>query len=247
MRNIRLTIEYDGTNYCGWQVQKHSQKKSIQETIEKALRKILQEKIRIIGSGRTDAGVHARAQVANFKTKSDTALDKLQKGLNALLPGDIAVAKIEEVPPDFHSRFAAKSKVYRYSIINRSYRPALLRGRVYFYPYPLDVKLIQQESRILLGRHNFKSFQAADKKETNSVRTIKKLQVKKDNDLISIDIEADSFLYNMVRNIIGTLLEIGRGKLPRGSLGKILAAGDRRLAGPTVPSRGLCLLEVKYK
>ena len=247
MRNIRLTIEYDGTNYCGWQVQKRSQKKSIQGTIEKALQKILQEKIRIIGSGRTDAGVHAQAQVANFKTNSDTALDKLQKGLNALLPDDIAVTKIKEVHPDFHSRFAAKSKVYRYSILNRPYRSALLRGKVYFCPYPLDVRLMQEESRILLGKHNFKAFQAADKKAANSVRTIKKLQVKRDNDLIYIDIEADSFLYNMARNIIGTLLEIGRGKLPKGSLGRILVARDRRLAGPTVPSKGLCLLEVKYK
>lgn len=244
MRNLKLEIEYDGTNYCGWQTQKGHQ--SIQETIEKVISKILQEKIRLIASGRTDAGVHAQAQIANFKTNSAIALNKLQRALNGLLPQDLAIAGIEEEAIDFHSRFAAKSKLYRYSILNRAYPSALLRNRVYFYPYPLDIRAMRRDARALLGRHNFSSFQASGKLERCPIKTVKLIKITKDKDTIYIDIEADGFLYNMVRNIIGTILEIGRGKLPEGSLEKILKACDRRLAGPTAPSQGLCLMKINY-
>lgn len=253
MRNIKLTIEYDGTNYAGWQIQNRipssvfrSPSKTIQEAIEKTLQRILQKKIKVIGSGRTDAGVHALGQVANFKINSNIALEKLQRGLNAVLPADIVVTKIEETDEDFHSRFSAKSKVYRYIIFNRTKRPVFLRDTVYFYAYPLNIRLMQREARVLLGRHNFKSFQATAKKEKNTVRTIKDLKIRHRGNFIYIDIEADGFLYNMVRNIVGTLIETGRGKLAAGSLKKILLAKNRKLAGPTAPSRGLCLLEVKY-
>lgn len=252
MRNIKLTLEYDGKNYAGWQRQRLKVKRqkakirTIQETIEKTLEKILQKKIKLIGSGRTDAGVSAIAQVANFKTDSSISLDKLQKGLNALLPRDIVITNIEKAREDFHSRFNAKSKVYRYTILNRSYSSALLKDEVYFYPYPLNVRLMQRESKDLLGRHNFKAFQSSDKKERNPIRTIKKLNIIQDNDLIYIEIEADGFLYNMVRNIVGTLIEIGRNRFPKGALKKILLSRDRKLAGPTVPACGLCLLKVKY-
>ncbi len=244
MRNLKLEIEYDGTNYCGWQTQRKTN--SIQEIIEKALRKILQEKIRLIASGRTDAGVHARAQIANFKTKSPISLTKLQRALNGLLPQDIAISAIVEEKPDFHSRFSAKSKAYRYTILNRSYPSAFLRNTVYLYPYTLDIKLMQKEASALLGMHNFSSFRASSKMERDSARTIKSIKITKDKYRIYIDVEADGFLYNMVRNIVGTLLEIGRGKLAKGSLGKILSAKDRRLAGPTAPAKGLCLIKVKY-
>jgi len=254
MRNIKLTIEYDGTNYAGWQVQARVQKtehrvqkKTIQETIEKTLRKILQKRIKIIGSGRTDAGVHAQAQVANFKTASKITLEKLKRALNGNLPEDIKIIKIEEVTLDFHSRFYAKSKLYRYTILNRTHPSAFLRNTTYFYPHPLDSKLMQEEARPLLGRHNFSAFQACGSSVKDSVRTIKKVQIKKEGDLIYVDIEADGFLYNMVRNIVGTLIEIGRGKLPEGSAKKILLARNRKFAGPTLPAKGLCLLEVKYK
>jgi tRNA pseudouridine38-40 synthase len=246
MRNLKLKIEYDGTNYCGWQVQKGHQLKSIQEVIEKTLQRILQEKIKLIASGRTDAGVHALGQVANFKTNSKIALEKLQRALNGLLPQDIAIKSIEEAPLDFHSRFSAKSKVYRYSVLNRDYPSALLRNRVYYFPYPLNLGLMRKEAKALLGRHNFKSFQASDKKEREAVRSIKSIKIKKDKDLLHLEIEADGFLYNMVRNIVGTLLEIGRGKFPPASAARILKAKDRRLAGPTLPACGLCLLKVKY-
>ena len=265
-RNLKLTVEYDGTNYCGWQIQNRRVSKSIQETIEKTLSKILQEKIRLIASGRTDAGVHAQAQVANFKTKSNISSEKLQKALNGLLPSDISISKTDEAAPDFHSRFAAKSKVYHYSILNRKFPSALLRNRVYFYPYPLALKLMHQEARCLLGRHDFKAFCASGGSSKDTIRTIKKITIRKTNyglwampacrqgrdyglnngPLIVIDIEADGFLYNMARNIVGTLMEIGRGRFPKGSLKKILNSKDRKLAGPTVPACGLCLLKVKY-
>ena len=177
-RNLKLEIEYDGSNYCGWQVQK-SHRKSIQETIEKALRKILQEKIRLVASGRTDAGVHAKAQVANFLTNSDIALKKLQKALNGILPEDIAITKLEEVSVDFHSRFNAKSKVYRYTILNRAYPSALLRNIAYFYSYPLNVPLMHQEAKWLLGKHDFKAFCASGSSAKNTVRTIKNITIKK--------------------------------------------------------------------
>ncbi len=245
MRNIKLTIEYDGTGYAGWQLQakKH---KTIQGTLEKALWKILRRKIRIAGSGRTDAGVHARAQVANFKTNSGIAVEKLRLALNAVLPDDIAVIKAEDAAPDFHSRFSAKSKVYRYTVLNRKFRPAILRDTVYFVHYPLNVGLMRKEAKALLGRHNFKSFQAADKLERSSVRTIKSLKIARNGDSINIEIEADGFVYNMVRNIVGTLIDIGRGKFPKGSMRKILSAKDRKFAGQTVPAKGLCLLKIRY-
>jgi tRNA pseudouridine38-40 synthase len=266
-RNLKLEIEYDGTNYCGWQVQRSHhvtksqshQLKSIQEIIEKILQKILQEKIRLIASGRTDAGVHALAQVANFKTHSDIAPEKLQKALNGLLPDDISISKIQEVVQDFHSRFRAKSKIYRYTILNRVHPSALLRNMVYFYPYPLDVNLMRKEARCLIGKHDFKAFCASGSDAKDTARTIKRITIKKltyhlspityrlrEPSLIVIEIEADGFLYNMVRNIVGTLIEIGRGRFPEGCLKRILQSRNRKLAGPIVPAKGLCLLEVKY-
>lgn len=259
MRNIKLTIEYDGTNYCGWQVQNSCHKKAIQEVVEVTLQKILQEKIRLIASGRTDAGVHALAQVANFKTNSRIAPEKLQLALNGLLPEDIAIAKIEEVGQDFHSRFCAKSKIYRYTILNRAYPSVFLRNRAYYCTYSLAIKLMQQEAKVMLGRHDFKSFCASGSSAKDTVRTIKRISIKritsslqllalssKEASLMTIEIEADGFLYNMVRNIVGTLIEIGRGKFPKGSLRKILLAKDRSHAGPTASACGLCLVAVKY-
>jgi len=259
MRNLKLEIEYDGTNYCGWQIQKSHKvtclsgrqtksqgHRSIQGVIEKNLHKILQEKVRLVVSGRTDAGVHAKAQVANFKTKSSQSLDKLQRALNGLLPDDIVVTRIEEKDLDFHSRFDARSKVYRYTILNSNYPSALSRNTLFFYPYPLDIKIMQKEARALLGRHNFSSFQASKAGARSAVRSIKKIKIARINDLIYIDIEANGFLYNMARNIVGTLIEVGRGKLPLGSLKRIVAQRNRKFAGPTAPARGLSLVQVKY-
>ena len=251
--NLKLQIEYDGTRYYGWQVQnnkssspRYSHHRTIQYILEQVLKKILQEDVRLIVAGRTDAGVHALAQAANFKSRSKMPLGRLRWAINCLLPEDIKVTRIGRVPLDFNSRFDANSKLYRYTILNRKYSSPLLANRVYFVHYPLDLKLMRREARALLGRHNFTSFQATEERQRNPVRTIKRISIRKDKQLIYIDIQADSFLYNMVRNIAGTLLEIGRGRFPAGSMARILEKRDRRLAGPTLPARGLCLVKIFY-
>ena len=297
MRNIKLIIEYDGTNYAGWQIQNSCkpqaascESKTIQEIIEKTIQRILQEKIKIIGSGRTDSGVHAFAQAANFKTISGLPISKIQKALNSLLPSDISIKEIGEADKDFHSRYSAKSKTYRYFILNSEIKSAFLNKHVWHIPYQLNVLLMRKEARALLGRHDFKSFRASGSSAKTTVRTVKKLSIKtlsyklsppkagpptaetinhsrqsRDPDLwlwlygkpnhcltglsgklIIIDIQADGFLYNMVRNIVGTLVEIGRGRFLEGSLKKILLAKNREQAGPTAPAQGLFLVEVKY-
>ena len=262
MRNIKLIIEYDGTNYAGWQIQKspqsivHSpQTKTIQETIEKVLEKILQEKVKVTGSGRTDSGVHALAQTANFRTSSPLPVSKIQKALNSLLPKDISIKEAEEADKDFHSRYSAKSKTYRYFILNSETRSAFLNKYAWHIPYRLNVSLMRKEAGALLGRHDFKSFCASGSSVKTTVRTIKKISVKEalspqlsalSSPAIIIEIEANGFLYNMVRNIVGTLVEIGRGKFPEGNLKKILLAKNRKQAGPTAPAQGLFLVEVKY-
>lgn len=244
MRNIRLLIEYDGSNYAGWQIQKNA--KSIQGVLESALKRITGKKTRLISCGRTDAGVHAKGHVTNFRTKSKIPLVNLQKGLNSLLPRDIVIKEVKEVPLNFNARYNAKSKIYRYTILNRPHPAALFRDYFYYVPYKLNLSSMKREARPLLGRHNFKSFQAADKKERSSIRTIKVLRIERKADYIVIEIEADGFLYNMVRNIVGTLIEIGRGRFKSGSMKKILKAKNRNLAGPTAPAKGLCLAEVRY-
>ncbi len=263
MRNIKLTIEYDGTNYQGWQRQKNTPW-TLQEVIEKTLGRILQERIRLIASGRTDAGVHACAQVVNFKTNKNISLKKLKQALNSLLDNDIVIKRAEEVDLGFHARFAAKTKIYRYTIINQKHPSALYRDFAYFVPYKLDFRLMRRAARLIVGRHNFSSFQArpvrntcsygrkrisneaSDKKSRSSIRTVKGIRVFKQGNFIFIDIQANGFLYKMVRNIVGTLIEIGRRKQSPISIKKILIKRDRKFAGPTAPAHGLCLLGVKY-
>ncbi|MFA5093283.1 MAG: tRNA pseudouridine(38-40) synthase TruA [Candidatus Omnitrophota bacterium] len=251
MSNFKLQIEYDGTPFYGWQVQDgkrtdYQANKTIQHILQKVLSKILQEEIKLTVAGRTDSGVHALSQVANFKSTTKMPLDRLRWGINCMLPQEIKVTRIQKVAADFNSRFSAKSKIYRYTILNRKYSAPLLAHRVYFYHYPLDVKLMRSEAKALLGKHNFKVFQATEARVRNPVRTIKSIKIIKEQSFLHIDIEADSFLYNMVRSIVGTLLEIGRGRFSRGSMSKILKSQDRKLAGPTLPAKGLCLVKVKY-
>jgi tRNA pseudouridine38-40 synthase len=251
MRNFKLQIEYDGTHYYGWQVQNGIKtglrpRRTIQYVLETVLKKVLQENIKLIVAGRTDSGVHALAQVANFKSLTRMPLDRMRWALNCLLPADIKVTRIENAAADFNSRFCAKSKIYRYTILNRKYSSALLANRVYFFHYPLNMSLMRREGRELLGRHNFTSFQATEARQRNPLRTIKQVKITKDKDFLHIDIEADSFLYNMVRSIAGTLLEIGRGRFAPGSMKKILESRNRKAAGPTLPAKGLYLVKVKY-
>lgn len=267
MRNLRLEIEYDGAGFAGWQAQNSPQstvhspeKKTIQGIIEKTLQKILQEKVKVVGSGRTDAGVSALAQTAHFTTQSLLPADKIKHALNAFLPEDISISRAREVPINFHAIRDAKSKLYCYTILTRDYKPALLRQRVYYCRPGLNLPWMRREARCLIGRHDFKAFCASASSARSTIRTIKKLTIRKypyfypaltsqagkDASLILIDIEADGFLYNMARNITGTLIEVGRGKLAKGSLKKILLSKDRRRAGPTAPAQGLCLIKVRY-
>jgi tRNA pseudouridine38-40 synthase len=253
MRNIKLIIEYDGANYNGWQMQRVKTKDSkfknrtIQETIEKVIREILKEDIKLIVSGRTDSGAHALAQVANFKTNSRLKPNQIKNALNANLPSDIVIRDAMEIDLRFHSRFDVKSKVYRYIVLNRPVPSAIDRNRCLFFPYRLNLALIRKEAKFFIGRHNFKAFQTSNNNaEKTAVRTVKKLDITKKGDFIIFDIEADGFLYKMVRNMVGTLLEIGRGRFGKGTIKRLLKTKDRRLAGPAVPAKGLYLLEVNY-
>jgi tRNA pseudouridine38-40 synthase len=244
MRNIKLRLEYDGTNYAGWQIQKNAH--TIQGILQNRLAETLQEDLKLIGAGRTDSGVHARGQVANFKTGSKLSLKAIHNALNSRLPQDIRAIDVQEALLEFHAQYDAKAKLYRYSILNHKICSPFKRFYYHHIPYRLDVAKMVEESMVLIGRHDFRSFQAVDKKTRSSIRTVRKLQIKEENYCLYVDIEADGFLYNMVRNIVGTLIETGRGKMPVGSMKRILEGRDRTLAGPTAPARGLCLMEVKY-
>lgn len=249
MRNIKLTIEYDGTNYCGWQIQKSNIKiKTIQGTIEGALKNILQENVKLIASGRTDAGVHAKGQVANFRTQSLLPVDSIKRALNSILPEEIRIKDVSEVDKSFHSRFSVRSKIYRYTIWQDSYCPPLSRFYATLIHCKLNLSSMRTAARYLIGCYDFRAFQTnATSYCNNTKRTIKNIKITKDGGFIYIDIEADGFLYNMVRSIAGTLIEVGRGYLRHTDIKRILESRDRRNAGPSAPCHGLCLMEVRYE
>lgn len=245
MRNILLTIEYDGTNYYGWQVQ-GPEVPTVQQKLREVLQKVLQEEILVLGASRTDRGVHAKGQAANFKTNSKMPLARLKEALNGLLPQDITVKSLKEVPLRFHAQFDAKEKTYRYTILNRSFSTPFLQRYSNLVRVPLDIRLMAKEAKGLVGKHDFSSFQGRGRIAKSAVRQIKNLSVRKEGNFLYIEVTANGFLYNMVRNIVGTLIEIGRGYFSEGSIKRILKAKNRDLAGPTAPAKGLCLLKVKY-
>lgn len=244
MRNILLEIEYCGTKYAGWQSQKNAV--AVQDIIEKKLSLILGEKIKLTGSCRTDSGVHALGQAANFKTDSRLNCDNILKAVNSVLPKDICVKKTKEVSLDFNCRFDAKSKNYRYTIYNSKIRNAVGREYCRWVPYKLNIALMKKELTAIIGEHNFKSFSTSDKKERSMHRKILKASLKKKGNFLFIDIEGESFLYNMVRNIVGMLIEIGRGRFPEGTMKRILQAEDRMKAGFCASPHGLCLEKVNF-
>ena len=247
MRNFKVTLEYDGAGFCGWQTQAQGER-TVQGAMEAVLLKVFKQPIKVIASGRTDSGVHARGQVLSFKADTRMKPLEIQRALNSLLPSDIAVHEVRQVKGDFHAQYSVKEKTYRYTVLNRKYRSVFLRDRVYFYPFPLNISNMRKAAKHLIGRHDFKSFQAYDPRraQRRTVRTIKKIMIKKEGDLVHIDVTADGFLYKMVRNIAGTLLAIGSGPLPPGEMPKILKAKDRKSAWDTAPAEGLCLMAVKY-
>ena len=246
MRNIKLTIEYDGTGYQGWQVQ--GEAPTIQKALEEAVPQVVQHPVQVIGSGRTDSGVHARGQVANFFTASRIPAEKLVGAINSHLPRDIAVLAAEDVAPNFHARYSAKEKTYRYTILKRNVRSPLLRNYAYHLRTQLKMDEMKRAARHIIGKHDFQAFQskASEAEDRSSVRTITRLDIDKTGDLVETCVAADGFLYNMVRSIIGTLVQVGIGKVDADEVERIVGEKDRSLAGPTAPPQGLCLMEVKY-
>ena len=246
MPNIKLTLEYDGTRYYGWQRQRSLP--TLQGILEEKIKQLTNEPVKVIGAGRTDAGVHAIGQVANFKTRMRLDKQAWQRALNSLLPEDIIVWKVERKGEKFHARYDAHCKIYRYCILNRPFRTAI--GRQYqwvVYP-PLNLARMRKASRLLNGRHDFSAFQAgsAVEKTRSSVCTIQKLSISKRRGAILFTIEADRFLHQMVRTIVGTLVEVGKGKRSPEEVTTILRSKDRNRAGQTAPPQGLFLMEVKY-
>lgn len=245
MRTIKLLIEYDGTRYHGWQVQPNAL--TIQEVIEEKIEVMTRQRVRLIASGRTDAGVHAMGQVAHFQTASGVPAEGFQKGLNSLLPPDIVVKSAEEAEAGFHAQHGAIRKTYRYVILNRRIASALCRHYCWHVPLRLEIPAMQTASAFLPGRKDFTSFQGANADTEDPVREVFRAEWSpQEDDFIHFTIEADGFLKHMVRNIVGTLVEVGKGKRSAEEFSRVLAARDRRLAGMTAPARGLFLVGVKY-
>jgi tRNA pseudouridine38-40 synthase len=245
LRTIKLVIEYDGTHYLGWQVQPNGQ--TIQGVIQDRLKRLTGESSQLIGSGRTDAGVHALGQVAHFKTESRMDANTFQRALNSLLPEDIVIRRAEEVEAEFHARRSARSKVYEYRILNRTTSPAIDRQYVWHVPQKLNLDEMKKATQNLVGEHDFSAFRSVGSSTRSSVRNILRADWKKGKGgLLRFEIEATGFLKQMVRAIVGTLVEVGRGKIDAERFREILESKDRKEAGPTAPAHGLFLNEVKY-
>ncbi len=247
MRNFKLTIEYDGSAFCGWQVQGQGER-TVQGELQRSLTKIFKQNTVVIGSGRTDSGVHALGQVVNFKAKTRMTPLQVQKALNAILPQDISVLSVKTVGAAFHAQYSAKKKTYRYTVLHRDHRSAFWRQRTYFHPHLLNITAMRKAAQCLVGQHDFKSFQAYDplRADRDTVRTVKALKISKEGDFIHIDVTANGFLYKMVRNIVGTLLAVGSGRIKPTQVASILKGKDRNAAPETAPAHGLCLISVGY-
>jgi len=242
--NVKIVLEYDGTDYSGWQRQKNAP--TIQEVLETSISAITREKIQVIGSGRTDAGVHALEQVANFKTNTKIPIEKLPYAINSKLPEDIVVKDARIVPDNFHARFSAKSKIYAYTIYNAPFPSPIYRKHSLFIAMPLDVKSMTKAAISLTGVHDFSAFKASGSPVKSPIRHVMGIEVLKEGAFIKILIQANGFLYNMVRIMAGTLLEVGKGKTQPWEVASILLSRDRNRAGKTLPPHGLSLLKVNY-
>lgn len=244
MRNIKLTIEYDGKEFNGWQ--KQPNKLNIQGNIEKVISDITKEDIEIIGSGRTDAGVHALGQVANFKTNSNIPIEKFAIAINSRLKKSIVIKKAEEVPERFHSRYNCKQKTYRYVINNSETGSAIYRNLEYNIKQPLNLEKMQEAAIYFEGEHDFSAFKASGTSSKSSVRTIYSAKVTKEGERIYIELTGNGFLYNMVRIISGTLVDVGLGKIKPEEIQEIIDCKDRNKAGKTLPAHGLFLMNAEY-
>ena len=262
VRHIRLIVEYDGTTLCGWQRQDNAP--SVQQHVEEALAKLLTHEVGVVGASRTDSGVHARGQVASFRTERTISVHGIRRGLNTLLPDSIAIRDAAEVADDFHARFSASGKHYRYTILARPDRSPHWRDRAWHHPDPLSIPLMIEGSRGMLGEHDFGAFRAAGCSAKTTVRRLSSITLSRRDasersvdggggeasaavgELITIDICGNAFLRNMVRIMVGTLVEVGTGKRPPGQVAEIVASRDRLQAGITAPAHGLELVEVRY-
>ncbi|ABS33081.1 tRNA pseudouridine(38-40) synthase TruA [Clostridium botulinum] len=246
MKNIKLKLEYDGANYCGWQKQKNEKFITLQGTLEKAISNITKEKIEVIGASRTDSGVHARGYICNFFTNTKIPPENLQKVINNILPPDIVVLSSEEASSEFHSRFCSKGKTYEYTVLNSSKPIAIGRNYIFQFKDKLNIDNMKMASRYFIGTHDFSAFKTKGSSIKTSVRTISKFEINKKGDFIKFIITGDGFLYNMVRIIVGTLIEIGLNKREPEYIKYVIKSKDRTKAGKCVPSSGLCLKEVFY-
>lgn len=244
-RNLLLTIAYDGKNYHGWQIQKNAI--TVQEVFQNSLYKVLGEEIDIKGCSRTDSGVHANNYCISLKTNHNIPAERLMLALNRYLPKDIAVLNTKEVPMDFHARYSCTGKEYVYKIWNNKVRNPFLNGYAYHYWYNLDENLLNREAKSFIGTHDFTSFCTLDNRDkTDFRRTVKNAEVRRDGDMVEFRVEADGFLYNMVRIMVGTLLKISQGKIPENQICAIINKKDRKFAGPTAIADGLYLNKVFY-
>jgi tRNA pseudouridine38-40 synthase len=254
VRNIRLTIAYDGTDFHGWQRQPKAP--TIQSCLEAAIESIVGSPVKVVASGRTDAGVHAAKQVANFKTSSPIPCPNLVRAVNNMLPPTVRVKEAREAPEEFHARYAVRSKTYCYRILHSQVCSPFLARFVYHYPYPLDRRRMAEAACLIEGRHDFASFagscgtneDAPPKSSPSTVREILTSRIlwRAQTSIVVYEVCGEGFLQYMVRNIVGTLIEVGRGKLEPNDMARILEAHDRALAGPTAPAQGLCLMKVEY-
>lgn len=242
--NIKIELQYDGTAYHGWQVQKNAV--TVQETVKNAIKKITGENVTVTGCGRTDTGVHAEHYICNFHTESSVPADKFPYALNTYLPDDIVCFNAEVVSDDFNANSSATGKRYVYKILNREFPDAVMGRYSWHYKYPLDVAKMRQASKAFIGEHDFIGFASSGFTVKTTVREIYSLDVTKDGDVITIDICGNGFLYNMVRIIAGTLVFAGGGKIDPSDMAEIIESKDRNRAGITAPPQGLCLKEVYY-
>lgn len=247
MRNIKVTIAYDGTYYHGFQEQRGTRMQTVQGVLEERLGRLAKRPVRVIGAGRTDAGVHARGQVINFTAVDwPVPVERLTYALNSLLPRDIVALGAESVPENFHARYAAIAKTYRYTLYNGKWHSPFDRLYSYHVPKRLDLDAMQEAAGYFEGRHDFSAFRALGTPVKSTVRTLYQAQVTGAGDFVYITLRADGFLYHMARMIAGTLLRVGLHRLPPDAVTGILAGGDSLQGGPTAPARGLCLEKVEY-
>lgn len=243
-RNLRLVIEYDGTDFAGWQRQQGQ--RTVQETLEAAFRAMTGAEVLVRGAGRTDAGVHAQGQVANVLVDTAIPVAGYLRGLNASLPRDVAVVEVTDAPPEFDARFSARGKIYRYQIWNHIVRSPLHERTTWHQRAALDVTWMRAAAERLTGRHDFRGFRAADCERRTTVRVLHRVDVRRSGALVTCEVEGTAFLKNMVRIIAGTLAAVGRGDLTVDDVAQVLATGDRKRAGVTAPAAGLTLIRVIY-